>query len=200
MRDLYNIRQLEEFSPDFMGFIFYPKSPRYVGESPIIPKLSSKINKVGVFVNENPESVIEKAKKHHLNYVQLHGAEGVEIGKQIKSQGIRIIKAVSISTDFDFKTLSDFIGIADYFLFDTPGSGYGGHGHAFDWDILNQYPYDTPFLIAGGVSPENISALLGYSHPQFYGIDVNSKFEVSPGLKDIEALKKLFLQVRTTEV
>lgn len=199
MRDEANIRQLEKLSPDFMGFIFYPKSPRYVGKDPVIPVLDDKITKVGVFVKEPAERVIELAERYELSHVQLHSGEDEAYCEIIKSKGLKILKAVSVGETFNFKTLQSFEGLVDYFLFDTAGDSYGGHGQSFHWGILNDYSLEVPFFVAGGISNDNIGQLLKLDHPQFIGVDVNSKFEDSPGLKNIEALKKLFLQVRNTE-
>lgn len=196
MRDAQNIRELEVLKPDFMGFIFYPKSPRYVADSFNIPQLSENIEKVGVFVNETIENVLEFAEKFQLNYVQLHSHESPDYCKEIKQNGLKILKAFSVDDNSDFEQLKAFENVVDYFLFDTKGEGYGGHGTAFNWNILDKYTLNVPFFIAGGVSNDNIGLLLKYSHPMFRGVDVNSKYEISPGLKDIQALKKLFSKIR----
>ncbi len=194
MRELENIRYLEELKPDFMGFIFYPKSPRFVGEFPNVPELN--VPKVGVFVNETVENVLRFTADFKLDYVQLHGNETAEYCHEIKQHDVKILKAFAVDDKFDFEQLMAFETVVDYFLFDTKGDGYGGHGTTFDWKILDKYTIDTPFFIAGGVSNDNIGLLLKYPHPMFRGVDVNSKYEISAGLKDIEALKELFLNVR----
>ncbi len=197
MRDPANIKAVAEFSPDFMGFIFYPKSPRYVGEDFVLPALPTHIQKMGVFVNESLDKLLQISQKYSLDYVQLHGGESPEYCIEIKKQGLKILKAFSIDSDFDFGSLKPFEGLADYFLFDTKGDGYGGHGKTFDWKLLEKYNFSTPFLIAGGVSNFNIGVIKKLSYPMLKGVDVNSKYEISPALKDTQALEELFLAVRS---
>jgi phosphoribosylanthranilate isomerase len=196
MRDAKNIESLAELGPDFMGFIFYPKSPRYVGQIDI-PKLPENIKKIGVFVNESITDVLEIAQKHDLNGVQLHSDETPEFCAEIKKTGLLVVKAFAVDSAFGFENLKSFEDHVDYFLFDTKGDGYGGHGTSFDWGILKRYTLNKPFFVAGGVSNDNIGKLLKLDHPMFRGVDVNSKYEISPGLKDIEALKELFLTIKT---
>ena len=200
MRQAENLQKLELLKPDFIGFIFYERSPRFVGHDYQLEGLSIATQKVGVFVNERLDKVVELAKKHGLNYVQLHGDENPAYCAKIKEQGLGILKAVAIGAEYDFESLKPFDALVDYFLFDTQGKGYGGHGVAFDWAILNSYSLETPFFVAGGISNENIDQLLELKHPQFFGIDVNSKYEISPGLKDINVLNELFLKVKQHEI
>jgi phosphoribosylanthranilate isomerase len=196
MRDAKNIESLAELDPDFMGFIFYPKSPRYVGQIDI-PELPENIKKIGVFVKETIADVIEIAQKHDLSGVQLHSDETPENCAEIRKTGLLVIKAFAVDSAFNFEDLKPFEDHVDYFLFDTKGDGYGGHGTSFDWDILKGYTLNKPFFVAGGVSNDNIGKLQKLDHPMFRGVDVNSKYEISPGIKDIEALKQLFLTIRT---
>lgn len=193
MSDPENIGLLEELKPDFMGFIFYPKSPRFVGEGFQMPELT--IPKVGVFVKEPLKNVLNLVEKHGLDYVQLHSDESPEYCAELKQKGIKILKAFAVDSEFDFEQLQGFEEVVDYFLFDTKGDGYGGHGTSFDWKILERYMLQVPFFVAGGVSNDNVTELLELEHPMFFGVDVNSKYEISPGLKDIEALKQLFLKI-----
>lgn len=194
MRDAGNIRDVAELGPDFMGFIFYTRSPRYVGEDFVMPALSEGIRKTGVFVKEPVENVLRLARQYELDHVQLHSDETPGYCAEIKKAGLKILKAIAVEAPFDFEQLKAFEGQVDYFLFDTKGEGYGGHGRAFDWGILSDYEGNTPFLVAGGVSNENVGDLLKLEHPRFYGIDVNSRYETAPGVKDIEALRELFLR------
>jgi phosphoribosylanthranilate isomerase len=196
MQELENIERLKQLSPDFMGFIFYPKSARYVGETFQMPEMPDSIHKVGVFVKESVEKVLEIAPKYGLTYVQLHSDESPEYCSKLKTAGIKVIKAFAVNDSFRFDALIPYEGKVDYFLFDTQGDGYGGHGKAFNWGILKDYSLSTPFFVAGGVSNGNIGDLLNISHPMFKGVDVNSKYEISAGLKDIDALKELFLTLR----
>lgn len=203
MRESQNILALAELQPDFMGFIFYPKSTRYTGdilEKKILKSLPRSIQKTGVFVNESSEKVIDISKEYGLDFVQLHGNETVEFCEKLKEDGLKIIKVFSVDNSFDFSETTYFEDFADYFLFDTKAEGgYGGHGKAFDWNILKEYKGRIPFLLAGGISLENLGDLDKIKSKHFVGIDVNSKFEISPANKDIEALKKLFEKFKKTD-
>lgn len=203
MRISHNILALAELQPDFMGFIFYPKSARYTGdilEKEILKSLPRSIQKTGVFVNESLEKVIDISKAYGLNFVQLHGDETVDFCEKLKEEGLKIIKVFSVDNSFDFSETIHFQSIVDYFLFDTKAEGgYGGHGKAFDWSILDNYEGDTPFLLAGGISLENLEELDKIKNKNFVGIDVNSKFELSPANKDIRALKELFGKIKLNQ-
>ena len=193
MKDPEQILQIQkEFTPDFMGFIFYPKSPRYVGENPEIPDFSgTNTMKVGVFVKESIESILRKVEACKLDYVQLHSDESASYVSELKKRNIKTIKVFRVDEEFDFETVSEFEGLADYFLFDAKVSSYGGEGKAFDWKILENYKGKTPWLLSGGLNISNIAEIEKYSFNSKIGIDINSGFEVSPGVKDIEKLKKL---------
>lgn len=196
MREPANIRAVAELGPDLMGFIFYPRSPRYVGEDFVMPLLPETLQKTGVFVKAPADQVLELAQKYGLDYVQLHSDETPEYCAEMREAGLKVLKAFAVDASFDFEELKAFEGIADYFLFDTKGDGYGGHGKTFDRNILNNYTLDTPFFIAGGISNDNIGELLNYSHPMFKGVDVNSRYEVSAGVKDVGALREMFLRIK----
>ena len=200
MRESQNILALAELQPDFMGFIFFEKSVRFTGEileKKILKSLPLNIQKTGVFVNESFEKVIEISKDYDLDFVQLHGNETVEFCNKLKKEGLKIIKVFSVDNSFDFAETAPFETFTDYFLFDTKADGgYGGHGKAFDWQILDNYKGGTPFLLAGGISLENLGDLDKIKNKNFAGIDVNSKFEFSPAEKDIEALKELFGRIK----
>lgn len=196
MRDAGNICEVAEQGPDFMGFIFYDRSPRYVGENFVLPELPEEIRKTGVFVKEPVENVIRQARKYGLSHVQLHSNETPEYCAEIKKAGLKVLKAFAVDAAFDFGQLKAFDEVTDYFLFDTKGDGYGGHGKAFDWKILSDYTGNTPFFVAGGISNDNVGDLLKLEHPLFYGIDVNSRYETAPGMKDVEAVRELLLRVR----
>ena len=196
MREPGNIRDVAELAPDFMGFIFYDRSPRYVGADFVMPDLPPELQKTGVFVKTPAERVRQLAGQHGLDYVQLHSDESPAYCTGLKAAGLKILKAFLVDTAFDFEQLKAFEGKADYFLFDTKGDGYGGHGKTFDWEILNKYTLDTPFFIAGGISNDTIGKLLQYHHPMFKGIDVNSRYEISPGVKDVGALREMFFKLK----
>lgn len=202
MRDKANLAELIELKPDFIGFIFYDKSPRYVGElldEKLVRSISKPIKKVGVFVNSNPDHILRIAKKYDLQYVQLHGHETPDFCRNLKSRGVNVIKAFSIDETFNFASLNNYKPHCDYFLFDAKGSDPGGNGIAFDWDILKRYQdTEKAFFLSGGLSLENIAQVkeLGI---KIYGLDVNSKFETAPAVKDIEKLRQLIDIVRPAE-
>lgn len=203
MRESWNILDLAELYPDFMGFIFYEKSSRFAANNlnlETLKLLPKTIQKTGVFVNESSEKVIEIWKKYDLDFVQLHGNENAEFCKNLKNEGIKIIKVFSVDNTFDFSETESYHDVANYFLFDTKAEGrYGGHGKTFDWSILDSYHGETSFLLAGGISLENLGDLDKIKNKSFMGIDVNSKFEISPAKKDIEALEELFEKIKLNQ-
>jgi phosphoribosylanthranilate isomerase len=200
MRESQNILALAELKPDFMGFIFYEQSARFTGnilDKKLLNTLPKSIQKTGVFVNENFEKVVEIWKEYDLDFVQLHGNETVEFCEKLKNEDLKIIKVFSVDNTFDFSKTKNFEQFAHYFLFDTKAEGgYGGHGKTFDWNILENYKGETPFLLAGGISLENLGDLDKIKNKNFAGIDVNSRFELSPANKNIEALKELFEKIK----
>lgn len=195
-----NILEVSSLLPDYMGFIFWEKSSRYFDG--IIPTLPSSIKKVGVFVNETLPIIIQKVLKHDLQVVQLHGKESVDFCQELRSQlpkGIEIIKVFSIQDEFDFSVLKPFEEFCDYFLFDTKGKLPGGNGTTFDWTVLKKYPSTKPFFLSGGIGLEELEAVqeITKTNLPVYAIDVNSKFEIEPGLKkinDVRILCELSLQ------
>jgi phosphoribosylanthranilate isomerase len=183
-----NILEVGALLPDYMGFILYEKSARYFTGT--IPELIKTIKKTGVFVNETVENIIEKIKQHNLQAVQLHGDESVEYCEELKNKinrEVEIIKVFSVGDDFDFEVLKPFENVSDYFLFDTKGKLPGGNGTTFDWKILKNYKSDKPFFLSGGIGIEEIAAIKNLKLP-VYAIDVNSKFEIEPGLKNKKLL------------
>jgi phosphoribosylanthranilate isomerase len=187
-----NILEVGALLPDFIGFIFWEKSSRYFdGEIPMLPK---SIKKVGVFVDESIEIIQSKIDKYNLDCVQLHGNESVKFCQKLKVLSIEIIKVFSIKDNFDFEILKEFESVCDYFLFDTKGELPGGNGTTFDWNVLKKYPSSKPFFLSGGIGIEEIKVLKEYKLP-IYGIDVNSKFETEPGLKNTELLKLFQSQI-----
>ena len=189
MRDAENIREVEALGIDLMGFIFWPKSSRYVSERPAY--LPTNCKRVGVFVDEDIETVKRIADDYALDYIQLHGHESPEYCAQLK--GLKLIKAFNIATTEDFKQTEPYTGIVDYFLFDTKGKSVGGNGEKFDWSVLSAYDGNTPFLLSGGIGPDDAEVLTSHFSPltskKCVGIDLNSRFEIAPGLKDINKLK-----------
>ncbi|KQB42140.1 N-(5'-phosphoribosyl)anthranilate isomerase [Flavobacterium daejeonense] len=188
-----NMLEVGTLLPDYMGFIFWEKSARFFDGS--IPTLPDSIKKVGVFVNENIENILDKIEKYNLQAVQLHGKESVEFCLNLKTQlasSIEIIKVFSVADDFDFAALAPFENVCDYFLFDTKGKLPGGNGTTFDWKVLEKYPSKKPFFLSGGIGLDEMDAVneILKTNLPVYAIDVNSKFEIEPGLKNTEALQQ----------
>lgn len=200
MREPDNIRAIESLGIDFLGFIFYPKSARYVEEVPAY--LPAQAKRVGVFVNAAPHFILERVRKYKLDIIQLHGEESPEICLKLHNLfktellNIQFIKVFSITEHKDLEQTALYEDICDYFLFDTKCDSYGGSGNTFDWELLQSYQGKTPFLLSGGIGPESKQMLNTFSHPLWAGIDLNSKFETSPAIKDV-ALLKLFLNKET---
>ena len=205
MREADNIRAVEALGIDMMGFIFWPKSKRYVSELP--DYLPTHAKRVGVFVDEAIETVCRLAADYALDFIQLHGHESPDYIRALKTPSSiihhpsaiihhpsSIIKAFSIATTNDLEQTKDYEGLVDYFLFDTKGPSVGGNGEKFDWNVLSAYDGSTPFLLSGGISPDDAEVLTSHHSPltskKCIGIDLNSRFELSPGLKDITALRK----------
>jgi phosphoribosylanthranilate isomerase len=199
MRESANIQEVARLKPDLMGFIFYPKSKRYVGEDfapAIIQGVMPEVQTVGVFVNEEVERVMTLVRKYHLDFVQLHGNESPASCQKIKDKGVKVLKAFGIHENFDWEILGPYIGSCDYFLFDTSTKDYGGSGKKFTWNILDNYKQLYPFVLSGGIAPEDGVAIRKIGHPQLAGIDINSCFEKEPGLKDAGKLEKFMNEVR----
>ena len=172
---------------DFLGLIFYPKSPRCFTEKQRIK--ATKARKVGVFVDEKPSVLIEKVVQYGLNMIQLHGNETPETCKSLRPLA-KVTKVFSVDEEFDFNLLNQYSDSVDYFLFDTATPLKGGSGKKFNWDQLNKYSGRTPFFLSGGIGPEDIKALQSFNHDQLIGVDLNSRFEKSPGIKDVESLQQ----------
>lgn len=202
MRDSANIESLAALKPDFMGFIFYEKSPRFVGNNldvELLNLLPREIKKVGVFVNCSLDIVLQNVRKYGLNYVQLHGNEMPDYCKSLRLKGVNIIKAFRVDNSFVFSMLNNYKPHVDFFLFDTKGEQMGGNGIPFDWEILKKYDGEKPYFLAGGIDLENIEKVESVI-PKPYSIDVNSKFEIEPAVKDIEKLEDLISRLRFEEV
>ncbi|WP_462250809.1 phosphoribosylanthranilate isomerase [Ekhidna sp.] len=192
MKHSDNIQSLIEMKPDFMGFIFYPKSPRYAIEmdEDLIMRIPISISKVGVFVNETLDNILSISNKYGLEYIQLHGDEDLSFANSLKEKGLKIIKVFRVMDTIPFFA-KNYEGIADYFLFDTVSVNYGGSGRHFDWNILKNYNLNVPFLLSGGVQLDDIPKIKSMRIEQLVGIDVNSRFEIEPGLKDMDLLHQL---------
>lgn len=211
MRDADNIRDISALGVDMIGLIFYPPSPRYVQQfssgAGIIPDYAPDMGKtplrVGVFVDDMPQNIVTRVYNYKLDYIQLHGNEPREtlenlratIDPDIKPK-IKIIKAISVSSAEDIKKYKEYVGAADLFLFDTKCKTVGGSGEQFDWQVLEQYDGETPFLLSGGIGPDDAERVKSFHHPQCIGIDLNSKFEIEPALKDVEKLKDFLEKIK----
>lgn len=196
MTEADNIRAIEQLGVDMIGFIFYPKSPRCLCEKPQYLPLRAK--RVGVFVNESKENILMYTDRFSLNYVQLHGNESPDYCRTLHNNGLRLIKAFSISLPKDLFDVSDYDGLCDYYLFDTKTPQYGGSGNQFDWNILHRYNGSTPFLLSGGINPYSVKAIKEFHHPRLAGIDLNSRFETAPGLKDVERIEIFLKELRNS--
>lgn len=211
MRDADNIRDISALGVDMIGLIFYPPSPRYVQQfssgAGIIPDYAPDMGKtplrVGVFVDDMPQNIVTRVYNYKLDYIQLHGNEPREtlenlratIDPDIKPK-IKIIKAISVSSAEDIKKYKEYVGAADFFLFDTKCKTVGGSGELFDWQVLQAYDGDVPFLLSGGIGPDDVERIKNFHHPKCIGIDLNSKFEIEPALKDVEKLKQFLVKVK----
>lgn len=193
MRDADNIRAVSELGIDWMGFIFWAPSSRYVSEKPTF--LPTRQKRVGVFVDARIEEVKSKADEYALDLIQLHGSESPAFCEWLKANSRQqLIKAFNIATQEDLQQTSPYEGLVDYFLFDTKAKMVGGNGTQFDWSVLSAYQGNTLFLLSGGIGPDDAEKVRNFHHPQLAGIDLNSRFELSPALKDIEKLKQFITE------
>jgi phosphoribosylanthranilate isomerase len=225
MREPENIRAVSALGIDMIGFVFWPDSPRFVrmisSQAGIIPDYSvERLNKgrgkvevpadevvlpkrVGVFVDDMPQSIVTRVFNYDLDYVQLHGEESRVMIENLRrtlepdiKSGVKIIKALSIGSPEDVSRYKEYEGVVDLFIFDTKCKTVGGSGEQFDWDVLKLYDGQTPFLLSGGIGPDDVERVKSFSHPQFAGVDLNSRFEIEPGLKDVEALRQFIQAIR----
>lgn len=199
MKDLQNINEVASLAPDFLGFIFYKKSVRYVDVETLnqsLHQLPESINRVGVFVDEAIEKVVEVCHGLGLSYAQLHGNESPEYCAQVRLEGISVINVFHMGEVFDLDQIKPYENCADILLFDTKTKGYGGSGKHFDWNLLTTYSSELPFLLSGGISAEDIVRIKRLQIPKLLGIDVNSRVEISPAIKDVNKVKELILKTR----
>ncbi|UII26676.1 phosphoribosylanthranilate isomerase [Fulvivirga maritima] len=188
-----NIEEVIALKPDYVGFIFYDKSPRFVGDLDpgVLHNIPDSIKKIGVFVNEDLEEVLHKVKTYQLDLVQLHGYETVEYCAKLKEEGVQVIKVFSGNNDLDWMEFKVYEEAVDYFLFDTRTEKLGGTGKSFDWSRLEKVHLTKPVFISGGVDLENVEKVSEIKEVHIHAVDVNSKFEISPGLKNINLLQQL---------
>jgi len=198
MRDPGNIRNISALQPDFMGFIFFPGSKRYFGNNyDEIRQITGSIEKVGVFVNEELKNILKIAGNCELDLIQLHGDESPEFCNDLRSAGFNVIKAFAVDQDFDFSLPESYRGICDYFLFDAKSVHYGGSGYKFNWDEIVKYAVGTPFFLSGGIEPGDEEAINSITNPAFYAVDINSRFETGPGMKDVSRVEKFINEMHS---
>lgn len=222
MRDPENIRAVEQLDIDWMGFVFWPESPRFVkmlhSRAGIIPDYNplpgehtkkmqpsngKKPKRVGVFVDDMPQNIVTRVYNFDLDIVQLHGQENKVMIDNLRRTldpdirpGVKIMKAISVAGKEDVAKYKEYEGAVDFFLFDTRCDSVGGGGKKFQWDILEAYDGETPFLLSGGIGPDDVDAVKAFHHPMCIGIDINSKFETEPGVKDVNAITQFIQKIR----
>lgn len=200
MRDSQNIRETAEAGADWIGMIFWPKSPRYISS---VPAVTGEVKRVGVFVNDSVQNIITATVNYKLDILQLHGTETPTMIRNLRATlvpdiagNLKIIKAISVNSPDDIEACRDYEDCADAFLFDTKCKTVGGSGRQFDWSVLDAYNGRLPFLLSGGIGPDDARRVLEFSHPLMMGIDINSRFETAPGMKDAEAIRHFIEQIK----
>jgi len=200
MKFPHNLNKVAQMKPDYLGFIFYPKSRRYMPDTlkpQDLKNLPKRTKKVGVFVNATTEEMLHQAKAYRLDLLQLHGQESAEQCQELQQAGYSIIKVFNIGSDqFDFAQLDAYKPFVQFFLFDTKGQQPGGNGETFDWSQLRRYDQEVPFFLSGGISLDNVAQLKELRYFNIHAVDVNSRFEVEPGIKDVNMLQKLKDQMK----
>lgn len=198
MREPINMMDVAVLQPDYMGFIFYKKSPRSVPMDFSIPStFPEAVKRVGVFVDEQLDQITDRVRQHRLDFVQLHGQESVSLCEKLKEKNISIIKVFSVDDQFDFNITKIYSTAADYFLFDTKGVYHGGNGRKFDWNLLQRYDQKIPFFLSGGISINNIRSVKVLDNLNLHAIDVNSGLETAPGVKDIIKVEELIRKLKS---
>ncbi len=199
MRDIDNIRELSVLPVDYLGFIFYAKSPRFTENLPLLTDLPRNIQKIGVFVNAAQTYILDKIAEG-LDGVQLHGNESPSLCAALQQQGVKVIKAFGIDRDFDWETLSAYLPVVDYLLFDTKSNHHGGTGARFDWQTLASYPFEKPYFLSGGLSTDNIQEAIAIADERLIGLDLNSRFEIAPAVKDINKITNALKIIKDEQI
>ena len=189
MKNTQNRQEVEKLDVDFLGYIFYAASKRFVGKNPEPGLFNSEKPKVGVFVDENAFEILALAKNLGFEWIQLHGKENPKTCQLLKRQGLKIIKAFNVDENFNFSNTLPYEKVANFFLFDTKTKNHGGSGEKFNWNILEKYEGHIPFFLSGGIGPEDVERIKEINHAKLTGVDLNSGFEDEPGVKNIEKLK-----------
>ena len=200
-----NLKSLLTLPVDMVGFIFYDQSKRNCTLSPDVVraafnKADPNCKKVGVFVNASIKEVLSKKEDYDLDYIQLHGQESIFYCQELKEYDVKLIKAFPVDNNFSFNNTSAYSFFCDYFLFDTKGNLPGGNGIQFDWNMLNKYTGKTPFLVGGGIGPDDVAQIRNLQVNGFYAVDVNSKFEIAPGYKNLDILADFLYKIKRPEV
>lgn len=193
-----NIREIEFLKPDYLGFIFFKNSKRFVGEINVdsVRQIDPSIKKVGVFVNEEEEEIKKICDRFEINHVQLHGEELPELCASLKGNGFNIIKVFSVGEKFDFSITENYKEVTDYFLFDTKSESYGGTGKKFNWKLFEEYDNKKPLFLSGGIGPGDVEEIKQLSDLNIHALDINSCFESEPGRKDVGLVKEFIQRIR----
>lgn len=198
MREPENIQAVAQLPVDFLGFIFYEQSPRFVGDHFELPSnLPDAVRKVGVFVNERTEIILSRVQQYDLDFVQLHGNESAAQCKELFRLHVPVIKAFSVDDKFDFSTTVPYEPFANYFLFDTKGKNYGGNGVTFNWNVLRKYQQRVPFFLSGGLNESNVAEISQLKDLNLFAIDLNSGVEVEPGKKSIDKISAVISKINS---
>ena len=203
LTDPSNVKEIAEAEPDFMAYIFYRGSPRYVGADPeiiLFDQVPRGIKKTGVFLNEDNQKIIESAIRFGLEIVQLHGNESPVTCFELQSSGLSIIKSFNIDMEFSFDLLDQYAFCCDYFLFDSKGLTAGGSGKKFNWEKLEEYGKGKPFFLSGGIGPEDAGLVTSVNNQSLFAVDINSRFETVPGIKDSSRVKKFINEVKKDQL
>jgi phosphoribosylanthranilate isomerase len=202
MIDSFNVKQTAEARPDFMGFVFYPESARFVGKEPemsVFRNVPSGIKRIGVFLNEDNHKILDLSIRTGIDIIQLHGNESPVTCLQLKSSGLTIIKAFNIAEDFSFESLMPYMAVCDFFLFDSKSELAGGSGRKFNWRKLEEYYLDKPFFLSGGIGPEDAGKIKSIVNKGFFAVDINSRFEIFPGIKDADVVKTFIKEIKNNQ-
>lgn len=197
MRDHQNMLEVAEAGPDYLGFIFYAKSPRYVGDQFKLPsQLDAGIKRVGVFVNADTNEILRRRDETNLNVIQLHGSESSDVCATLRGEGLEVWKVFSVGDDFDFDICKAYADSCDAFLFDTKGLYYGGNAKTFNWALLEKYDGKLPFILSGGLTPDNLNGVDKFLEKGMIGVDLNSGVELTAGIKDPDKVRRVVNTLR----
>jgi phosphoribosylanthranilate isomerase len=198
MVDPSNLKEIAASEPDFIGIIFYPGSPRYVDEEAecgLFRNFPQGIKKVGVFLDENISDIVKISQRAGLDLIQLHGSESPAYCSRLRSSGLSVIKVFNIENEFNFESLTRYLPVCDFFLFDTKSTKPGGSGRKFKWEKLEEYSLDKPFFLSGGIGPEDAGLIKSICNQGLFGVDINSRFETITGIKDAELVRKFIEEI-----